>query len=450
MSSKLLHDQKPPPTTKLRQSLAARQAFLTLSVAMLLGFLMALTQILFDYQSEQHSIDRQLQQVLESSSPPAAESLWTLSSDLANGVSEGLVSHPLIVEAKIETITGTLLSHRSRPIVAAPWLVNLSFIFGSEKVELVPLSHEDDASGQTIGRLWLKINPVHARQEFLNRVIVILISGLLKALIFAGGLLALYYATLTRPIQRYANWIEKINPDAPEGWQQAPPSRKQHDELTTFGESTALRFRQARAYFLQLQQARRELKTLNRELEDRVQTRTEELKIALARAEHLATTDELTDLPNRRSFMDQAEKRHAEWLRHKRPYALLMMDLDNFKQVNDTFGHPAGDQVLISVASALRQYTRREDILGRLGGEEFSVLLAGVSEVEAITLSERIRSELAKLPIIFDGKHISVTASFGLVPPELLQESFEEVLKNGDKMLYQAKNNGRNRVCLSQ
>ena len=421
-----------------------RQARLTVSVALLVGFLLALMQMTFDYKNEQHSIDRQLQQVLETSSPAAAESLWTLSTDLANGVAEGLVSHPLIVEATIETITGTLLSHRSRAIDFKPKLVNLSFLFGAARMEVISLSYKEN----TVGYLRLKVDPFLARQEFLQRFMIILLAGLAKALILAAALGAVFYMTLTRPFKCYADWVKQIDPNDPEGWQQAPPQREHHDELRAFAESIFQRFVQARAYFLELKQTRSALKRLNQDLEDRVLTRTKELENALARAEHLATTDMLTGIPNRRSFMTQADQRHAEWLRHKRPYALLMMDMDNFKQINDTYGHPAGDQVLISTATALRQYTRCEDVIGRIGGEEFCVLLVGVSEVEAITLAERIRTELANLPVVFEGKSISVTASFGLVPPELLQENFDDVLKNSDQMLYQAKHEGRNRVCL--
>jgi len=444
VSTKLSLFLRSNATTAYGRGLAVRQARLTVSVALLVGFLLALMQMTFDYKNEQHSIDRQLQQALESSSPAAAESLWTLSTDLANGVAEGLISHPLIVEATIETITGTLLSHRSRIIDSESNFVNLSFLFGAARMEVVSLSHKDN----TVGYLSLKVDPFLARQEFLKRFVIILLAGLVKALILAAALGAVFYMTLTRPFKRYANWVKQIDPNDPESWQQAPPKREHHDELRAFAESIFQRFVQARAYFLELKQTRSALRRLNQDLEDRVQTRTRELESALARAEHLATTDMLTGIPNRRSFMAQAEQRHAEWLRHQRPYALLMMDLDNFKQINDNYGHPAGDKVLASVASALRQYTRCEDIIGRLGGEEFCVLLVGVSEVEAMTLAERIRTELAKLPIIFEGQSIPVTASFGLVPPALLLDNFDEVLKNSDKMLYQAKHEGRNRVCL--
>jgi len=435
---------KSKPMTGISRGLAVRQARLSVSIAVLIGFLLVLIQMVLDYQNEKSSIDLQLLQVLESSSPAAAESLWTLSTDLANGVVEGLLSHPLIVEAKIETITGTLLSHQSRPLEPETSLVDFSFLFGAARMVDMPLLHKR----KTVGRLKLKIDPLLARQELLKRFLIVLVAGLVKAFILAGALGAVFYVTLTRPFQHYAHWVERIDPNDPEGWQQPPPKRKQYDELTAFAESIFQRFVQARTYFMELQHTRSELKALNQELEKRVQTRTKELETALERAEHLATTDMLTGIPNRRSFMKQAEQRHAEWLRHDRPYALLMMDLDKFKQINDTYGHPAGDQVLKSVAASLQQNTRVEDILGRMGGEEFCILLVGVSEVEAISLAERMRTELAKLPIVFEGRHIPVTASFGLVPPELLQENFDEVLKNSDQMLYQAKNEGRNRVCL--
>ncbi|PKH05953.1 GGDEF domain-containing protein [Moritella sp. Urea-trap-13] len=431
-------------TMNYGQGLAFRQAYLTVGIALLVGFLMALILLVFEYKSEQRRIEQQLHRIIEASSAAAAESLWTLSTDLANVVSEGLVGHPFIVEAKIETFTGTMLSQRSNPIMSESWLDNVSCLFGAAKVKVMPLFHGKDI----IGYLKLKIDLLPARQAFFNIMLTLFMGELVKTLILASALLALFYVTLARPIRNYAKWIEQIDPDDPEGWQQAPPKRQQHDELTVFGESIFQRFVQARVYFLELQQTRRALNILNLELEDRVQARTKELKAALARAEHLATTDVMTGIPNRRSFMEQAKKRHAEWLRCQHPYALLMIDLDKFKPINDTYGHPAGDQVLISVASALRQHTRTEDIIGRIGGEEFCVLLVGVSEAGAMTLAERIRVEIAKLSIEFGGLTISVTASFGLVPPELLQADFDEVLKNGDQMLYQAKNEGRNRVCI--
>ncbi|MFT4763824.1 MAG: diguanylate cyclase (GGDEF)-like protein [Oleispira sp.] len=437
-------NKKSPFIRRYHQSLALRQAYLTVAIALIMGFFIALLLLMFEYRSEQQRIEGRLDRVIESTSAAAAESLWILSIDLANGVSEGLVSQPLIVEASIETLTGTLLSRRSRTDSTPAWLNNFSFIFGSERVVVIPLFHKEDR----IGQLNLKIDPLPVRQEFLYRALMILLSELVKALILAAALLVLFYTTLARPVRRYADWVARINPADPEGWQQPPPKRQQRDELTTLGNSVFQRFVQARAYFMELEQTRTALKALNQDLEDRVQARTKELNLALAHAEHLATTDVLTGIPNRRSFMEQAEKRHAEWLRNKSPYAVLMLDLDKFKQINDEHGHLAGDLVLKSVAISLSEHTRCEDIIGRLGGEEFGVILVGIAEANAVILAERIRNELEKLPIEFEGHSISVTSSFGLVPAELLQDNFDDVLKNADKMMYQAKNKGRNQVCL--
>jgi len=448
MNTEKGNEQRAKRRTKIAlnygQGLALRQAYLTVAIALVVGFLMSLLLLHFEYQSEKRHMDHQLATMIDSTSAAAAESLWILSADLAHGISEGLVSQPLIVEASIETITGTVLSHRSQLNTADSWLDKSSFLFGATRLEIIPLFHDDER----VGLLSLKIDPLLARQNFLYRTFIIMLSELIKTLILAAALLGLFYITLAMPIREYAKWVAKIHPDEPEGWKHAPPKRQQRDELTALGNSIYQRFVQARSYFMELQQTRSELKTLNQELEHRVQKRTQELKAALAQAEHLATTDVLTNIPNRRSFMDQSEKRHAEWLRHKRPYAVLMLDLDKFKQVNDTYGHPAGDQVLISVAAALRQHTRLEDIIGRLGGEEFCVILVGINEADAVILAERIRVEIAKLPVEFSGQTISITASFGLLPPGLLQDNFDEVLKNADQTLYQAKNKGRNQVCL--
>ena len=437
-------NKKFPLIRRYHQSLAFRQAYLTVAIALIMGFFIALLLLMFEYQSEQQRIEKRLERVIESTSAAAAESLWILSTDLANGVSEGLVSQPLIIEASIETMTGTLLSRRSRINVTPLWLKNFSFVFGSERVVVIPLFHKEDR----IGQLSLKIDPYPVRQEFLSRALIILLSELVKALILAAALLVLFYTTLARPVRRYANWVARINPADPESWLQSPPKRQQRDELMTLSDSVFQRFVQARAYFMELEHTRTALKTLNQDLEDRVQARTKALNHALAEARHLATTDVLTGIPNRRSFMEQAEKRHAEWRRYKHPYAVLMLDLDKFKQINDVYGHLAGDLVLKSVAMSLREHTRCEDIIGRLGGEEFCVILVGIAEVNAVILAERIRNELEKLSIEFEGQTISVTSSFGLVPAELLQDNFEDVLKNADKMMYQAKHKGRNTVCL--
>lgn len=130
--------------------------------------------------------------------------------------------------------------------------------------------------------------------------------------------------------------------------------------------------------------------------------------------------------------------------------AVLMVDLDHFKRLNDTYGHQAGDDVLVSVANVLRAATRRTDLVARFGGEEFSILLRGVTEQEACQAAERIRNRIAALTVPatdLDGHPVTirdVTASIGVATSGT---SVDALLVNADRWLYQAKERGRNRVC---
>lgn len=133
--------------------------------------------------------------------------------------------------------------------------------------------------------------------------------------------------------------------------------------------------------------------------------------------------------------------------------AVLMVDLDHFKRLNDTYGHHAGDDVLASVAHVLQTTTRRNDIVARFGGEEFSILLPGVTEQEACQAAERIRDQIAALTVITTNLHgrpttiTDVTASIGVATTDHAARSVDDLLVNADRWLYQAKERGRNRVC---
>lgn len=428
--------------------LANRQARISLTVALAVGLGLVLIQIWFDYQNEKRSLDAQVQQLIVLSSPSATESVWTLSNKLADSVTKGAISHPLISKASIRTINGVLLSERSKPMV--DWHAGFVFLFSGVHLKEVELYHPENESGKPIGVLSLVVDPVLVREEFISRVEIFVFSGFMKIFILGGALIVLFQTTLTTPIQKYANWIASIDPKKPESWLNPKPYRKQKDELKAMADETQQLFQQAHQSFNDLETTRQELEELNVELEARVQRRTKALEEALSRAEHLATTDELTGLANRRSFMQQSEMRHAEWLRYKRPYSLLMIDVDNFKQVNDTYGHDVGDKVLVAVATELTRLTRKENIVGRLGGEEFCILIPGISNEDAFMFAERLRQSLENMDIVIPGKVLKITASFGLLPPDKVDQNFDVSLKHADNMLYEAKRGGRNRVCVYQ
>ncbi|MES2105344.1 MAG: diguanylate cyclase [Pseudomonadota bacterium] len=163
----------------------------------------------------------------------------------------------------------------------------------------------------------------------------------------------------------------------------------------------------------------------------------------------LATTDALTGLPNRRCFLGHvADELHRLARMPNTEAAVIMMDIDYFKQVNDTYGHAAGDAALRLFAVTLAQVSRDVDMKGRLGGEEFALLLPGADLVAAQIVAERLRILVAETPLIQEAHTIYLTVSIGISMLTAADTSVDAVLNRADQALYRAKNSGRNRVAL--
>lgn len=171
-------------------------------------------------------------------------------------------------------------------------------------------------------------------------------------------------------------------------------------------------------------------------------------KSAEAELRTLATTDTLTGLANRRHFLEQLALTLARHVRHETPSTLLMLDLDWFKSVNDRHGHAIGDEVLVHIARTLQASLRRIDLLGRLGGEEFAILLPDTEITGAVDFSERLRRSIAKQPAQTRAGVIPMTMSIGVTPFAGCDQTIDTILARADRALYRAKANGRNRVEL--
>jgi diguanylate cyclase (GGDEF)-like protein len=163
--------------------------------------------------------------------------------------------------------------------------------------------------------------------------------------------------------------------------------------------------------------------------------------------ERLASVDAMTGVNNRRRFLELGENEWSRFKRYDRPLALLMIDIDRFKSINDEHGHDAGDQVIKAVASALKIHKRSHDMIGRLGGEEFALLLLEAALNNAIAAAERFRRLIADYVIVVDGKRIPVTISIGVSVARPEMSRFDVLLKQADMALYEAKRSGRDRVC---
>ena len=159
-----------------------------------------------------------------------------------------------------------------------------------------------------------------------------------------------------------------------------------------------------------------------------------------------AMVDPLTGIANRRSFLQDAAQLAKRYAANPRPTAVLLIDLDHFKSINDRFGHALGDRALEVFAEAARQSLRSSDLLGRLGGEEFAALLSDTSREKAMMVAERIRETFAKAAREVDGRPVCATVSIGLVHCQDAGFDVAEQLAQADQALYFAKERGRNRV----
>lgn len=166
--------------------------------------------------------------------------------------------------------------------------------------------------------------------------------------------------------------------------------------------------------------------------------------------ENLATTDSLTRLHNRRHFLERAEAEFERSRRYQRPLSVFLLDADHFKQVNDTYGHETGDQVLRLLASICRQNLRQLDVIGRYGGEEFVVFLPETSMAKAMEVAERLRAGVEEINLDGPDGAIKVTVSIGVATATSQTDSIAALINDADRALYEAKRGGRNKVVLSR
>tara|TARA_Y100000296_G_scaffold58695_1_gene67655 strand:- start:193 stop:1869 length:1677 start_codon:yes stop_codon:yes gene_type:complete len=177
----------------------------------------------------------------------------------------------------------------------------------------------------------------------------------------------------------------------------------------------------------------------------------EDIRASQEELKEQASTDPLTRLHNRRYFSSEADFLLALCREQKRPMAVMIADIDHFKRVNDTWGHPVGDKVIVRIAQTLKSCCRSRDLLARFGGEEFVILLPDADLRQAALCAERIRATVAKTAFqMVDGETAHVSMSIGVALVDVEQDSIQSALDRADQALYAAKQDGRNRVAIAE
>jgi diguanylate cyclase (GGDEF)-like protein len=182
----------------------------------------------------------------------------------------------------------------------------------------------------------------------------------------------------------------------------------------------------------------------------RIKRLADELERVNKNLAELATIDPLTQVANRRAVENRLAHEFQRERRYKHPLACILVDIDNFKSVNDTYGHPVGDKVLIEVAAAIRESIRTTDLVARFGGEEFIILAPETTTVAAHMVAERIRRAITENTTAKADQGLPVvTASLGVASTEVPVANESELVSKADAALYRAKPDGRNRVVIA-
>lgn len=250
-----------------------------------------------------------------------------------------------------------------------------------------------------------------------NRGRFIFLAGLISVLIGTTIILGSYFIIM-RPLRAMTRYAGSMG-----GHQSLPP------QITSRQDEVGLLARELNSANTALHAQREQLhqRTLQLEYENR--------------------SDALTDLYNRRYLFSEGARLYERWQRDGAELAILLMDLDHFKRINDTYGHQAGDQVLIEVAHILKQHCRPYDLVARYGGEEFVIMLEASTHNSGESTAKRIHQSIGEHAIKYEDKELLVTASIGVVEGKDLGD-FDTALRKADEALYQAKESGRNRIII--
>ncbi|MBE0496025.1 MAG: diguanylate cyclase, partial [Campylobacterales bacterium] len=183
----------------------------------------------------------------------------------------------------------------------------------------------------------------------------------------------------------------------------------------------------------------------NQQTIHKLHTRIKGLESALAEAKQEAKQDYLTHVATKRALTQEIDRAEEAYVRYKIDYCICFLDLDHFKNVNDTFGHEAGDVILSTVGKILRKYTRQVDFVGRYGGEEFLIVLPSIALDQAVVFADKVRKVIENFKFLYKKERIGVTVSCG-ISERKAHHTKEEAIEAADKMLYHAKESGRNQV----
>lgn len=389
-------------------------------VATLCMLLLGGINVFVAYKQVRNDIRKTVQMVGENSQQLLATALWDIEVTAVQRQVDWLAQLPEVDWVRVRSATGQQFT--AGPAKPAPEAQTRSFDIIS------------NFSNSLLGTLELTPD----KQYFTNRIWRVVVSVIVDYLVFTALICLaaswVLYRELEYPLQQIARFVTTLKPN--ELAQSLVIERRNQRTSVDEIDLVVQGFNRMQA----------ELRSHIEALDDAVLKRTEQLSAALAEIKQLSHIDPLTGCFNRRLFEQRMQAEMERCKRYPAPLALVFVDIDHFKAINDAHGHAAGDEVLRAVATLLRDSARSQvDWVVRFGGEEFIIVLPERGSADGAVLAERLRRLIEFTPINVNGQQLMVTASFGVAEFEP-DDGIDELVSRADAALYRAKDLGRNRV----
>lgn len=401
-----------------------------------LAVALVITSIHFiaEYRTTQTNILNELAALENTFHKPVATTLWQMSDFQLNALAQGLISMPIIEGVDIINSTGkSILELRDFSEDQRPF-----WLFSIEKNLQWQLKNQDIPLGT--------IKLYSSSDIILDRVLfgflLITLTAVIKITLLWGLFLWAFKRFLGKPLLRLTTQIDEIKLEDIEDKRIDLGLQDKNELLTLQGHFNNMlcTIQNDKQALIIAEEKRRS------DLEKEVAARTQELQASNEKLLYLASTDALTGIRNRRVFFEQAQIQMDLAVRQNTPLCLLVLDIDHFKVVNDTFGHSVGDKVLCHFVRLISSQLRATDIFGRVGGEEFAILLIDTDLEDAVRLAEKLRKCIYQTKLEHETKEITLSISIGVSAECEDDKNINDFFVRSDSLLYQAKNKGRNRV----
>lgn len=438
---------------KIRESIALHLLTVIFGFYFIITVIVTVTQLYKEYENTKEAFFQEIRTLPSTFGKGITDSVWTYNKELLQSILQGLYNIPIVVGVEVNSLDHQM-DHKMGAILDSNGQTTYYDTNGlsSQPTESgigsktlfshqFPIAYQGPGfeTPQPLGSVTIYSNERLVFERVKYGFFLILINSIIKTIALWFIIYFFIKRYLGKPLNEFTEKIKSMNMRQPQPITLETPWADNNEIIILKKSFNEMIYR--------LQDNQQELLTLNAELDQKVKDRTSELLEAKEEAETLAYTDTLTKMNNRRAFFELGYALLTEAIHNRMPISIIMIDIDYFKSINDDYGHAAGDSVLKAFAQTLLDQIGADDIAGRIGGEEFALVVPKMKTSHALKFAEKIRYQLANLVVESNGKNLSFTVSIGVSELEDKATTLDGILAQADKALYYAKQNGRNRVA---